>query len=88
MRTHDTKEYIESLLRFRPELRRCKASGRSSKNVHQERKTEENFQANLAMMQLFVPNTTVEEYRIESINLMPLPVQEPLENAIITIKLD
>ena len=85
---HDAKEQIESLLRFRPELRRIKANGRSTKNVHSEARTEENFQANLELLKLFLPDETVEEYRIENIHLIPLPLQEPADSGLINITLD
>ena len=83
--THSVKEQGESLLRFRLEMKRIKAGGRSTSNVHQVKKTQENFEANLDLLSLFMPDCTVEEYSAESINLIPWPVQEPIENPVITI---
>lgn len=79
---------MEGLLRQRTEVRRIKAGGRSARNVHAENRTTENFQANMGILQMFVPDETAQEYQIENIHLIRLPVSEPLESGLLTIRLD
>lgn len=84
--THEIKEQTEALLRFRPELRRIKANGRSTQNLHCAERTQENFEANLNLLRLFLGNGVVEEYRSENLHVMQYPTSERLEDALVVLR--
>lgn len=74
---HEANEHIEALAKFPPDLRRIKGGGRSAHTNFTERRSEENFEANLMFLSEFVDSSTIEEYRIENIHLLEMPVREP-----------
>lgn len=70
MPIHGVQERVEGLHRIRPELRRIMAAGRLDENMEPAGRNQSNFEANLGVLRNFLPAETVEEYLVESINLI------------------
>ena len=76
-------EHIESLLQTKPDIKKLKAGGRSTNNIHKEKKSEKNFEECVSTLSFYLPEHIVEEYRIENINLISLPVKRLTRTSII-----
>ena len=82
-RMHSPREKIEILLRQKPDLRKIKANGRSTNQIHKKNRTERNFKQNMKILKKYLDLDTYYEYVREGIDLLPWPNVEPDNNLII-----
>jgi len=70
---HKPREIIEEMVRWRPELRKIKANGRSVPGL-KERCFEENLARSLEILSWYLDAGTIAEYVNEGIDLLPYPI--------------
>mmetsp|Transcript_13934 Transcript_13934/g.13933 ORF Transcript_13934/g.13933 Transcript_13934/m.13933 type:complete len:116 (-) Transcript_13934:61-408(-) len=82
---HLDSEKIESLLRSRPDIRKVKAHGRSTNEVHSNGKTYENLNSNLMRFEMCTPTEIMMNYWTEGSCGLPYQIQDPIDEMIIDL---
>jgi hypothetical protein len=77
---HALMEQNEYFVRARPEIRKVKASGRSTEKIHVNGETFMNFNCSLGKLEKLVSKNVFCDYLYEGIHYLPWPVSQPCDN--------
>lgn len=77
---HALLEQNEYFVRARPEIRKVKASGRSTDKIHANGETLSNFASSLGKLEKLVPKSVFCDYLYEGIHYLQWPVTQPIDN--------